>query len=204
MANYLIRSCDNINEYVVDPGSNTIIVGSKYYFTFTGETLPFCGEVISVDSEPIDDTIATVDLYTNCLDCLDDQGFSVAGSACSGETVYDIPVTEFPNLPIVGEYYKFCDGNEVCFCFEFIGFQLNGAIVAFYNGGPFLDCDCGQEPPRSANTESLICEICCDCGATGSTITQITPPHPVWSDGYGTQVTQLNMITLGGPNGLNN
>jgi hypothetical protein len=204
MANYLIRTCDNIGEYVVDSGSNTITVGLKYYFTFTGETLPFCGEVISVDLGPIDDTIDTVVLYTNCLECLVDQGFSAAGSACSGETEYGIPVTEFTNLPIVGEYYKFCDGNEFCFCFRFLGFQFTASIRAFYNGGPFLDCDCGQEPPRSANTESLICEICCDCGATGSTITQITPPHPVWSDGYGTQVTQLNMITLGGPNGLNN
>jgi DNA-binding beta-propeller fold protein YncE len=56
--------------------------------------------------------------------------------------------------------------------------------------------------PRSANTESTVCEICCDCGATGSTINIITPPHPVWTDGYGTPVTQLNMIVIGG-NGLN-
>jgi hypothetical protein len=56
--------------------------------------------------------------------------------------------------------------------------------------------------PRSANTESTICEICCECGATGSTINIITPPHPVWTDGYGTPVTQLNMIVIGG-NGLN-
>ena len=57
---------------------------------------------------------------------------------------------------------------------------------------------------RNSGTESLICEICCDCGATGSTVNQITPPHPVWTDGYGSAVRQLNMIVLGGPNGLNN
>lgn len=76
--------------------------------------------------------------------------------------------------------------------------------VAFY-----LNCFiCNEENPdnvpRSAGTEVFVCEICCDCGATGSTITQVTPPHPVWTDGYGTAVTQLNMIVLGGPNGLNN
>ncbi len=53
------------------------------------------------------------------------------------------------------------------------------------------------------NTEATVCVICCDCGATGSTINQITPPNPVWTDGFGTDVTQLNMIVLGGPRGLN-
>jgi hypothetical protein len=56
--------------------------------------------------------------------------------------------------------------------------------------------------PRSANTETTICEICCECGATGSTTNIIIPPHPEWTDGYGTPVTQLNMIVIGG-NGLN-
>jgi hypothetical protein len=53
--------------------------------------------------------------------------------------------------------------------------------------------------PRSANTETFICIP--DCEFTGSTA--VAPPHPVWTDGYGTEVTQLNMIVLGGPNGLN-
>jgi hypothetical protein len=72
----------------------------------------------------------------------------------------------------------------------------------------YFDCTLcrvdNSDRTRNSGTESLICEVCCDCGATGSTINQITPPHPVWSDGYGVQVRQLNMIVLGGPNGLNN
>jgi hypothetical protein len=75
--------------------------------------------------------------------------------------------------------------------------------VEFYFNCTFCESS-DVNPPRSANTESFVCVICCDCGATGSTITQVSPPHPVWSDGYGTPVTQLNMITLGGINGLNN
>jgi hypothetical protein len=55
----------------------------------------------------------------------------------------------------------------------------------------------------SANTESTICVICCDCGATGSTVTSVSPPHPTYSDLTGGTVVQLNMITIGGPNGLN-
>lgn len=54
-------------------------------------------------------------------------------------------------------------------------------------------------PPRSANTENFVCIP--ECGFTGST--SVAPPHPVWTDGYGTSVTQLNMVVLGGPNGLN-
>jgi hypothetical protein len=58
------------------------------------------------------------------------------------------------------------------------------------------------EPPRSANTEVDMClEI---CTPEGNTVVSVNPPHPEWTDGYGTQVTQLNMITLGGQNGLNN
>jgi len=75
--------------------------------------------------------------------------------------------------------------------------------VEFYFNCTFCESS-DVNPPRSANTESFICVICCDCGATGSTVNQVSPPHPVWSDGYGTPVTQLNMITLGGMNGLNN
>lgn len=60
------------------------------------------------------------------------------------------------------------------------------------------------ESPRSAYTEQIICVQVCD-GISGSTIVvAVNPPHPVWTDNYGTEVTQLNAVTLGGVNGLNN
>jgi len=55
----------------------------------------------------------------------------------------------------------------------------------------------------SANTEVTICEQICD-GSGGTTVVSVTPPHPVYSDLTGGTVVQLNMVTLGGPNGLNN
>jgi hypothetical protein len=58
------------------------------------------------------------------------------------------------------------------------------------------------DTPRSANTEDNVCVTCFD--GTGSTIYNIPVPHPVYTDGYGTPVTQLNAIELGGQNGLNN
>ena len=70
--------------------------------------------------------------------------------------------------------------------------------VEFYFNCTFCESSVVNSP-RSANTETFICIP--DCEFTGSTA--VAPPHPVWTDGYGTPVTQLNMVVLGGPNGLN-
>jgi hypothetical protein len=51
----------------------------------------------------------------------------------------------------------------------------------------------------SANTESTICLVC-----TGTTATSVSPPHPVYGGLTGGTVVELNMIALGGFNGLNN
>jgi hypothetical protein len=55
----------------------------------------------------------------------------------------------------------------------------------------------------SANSESTICVVCCPC-TTGETVNNVVPPHPTWTNTQGTAVVQLNAVTLGGPNGLNN
>lgn len=54
----------------------------------------------------------------------------------------------------------------------------------------------------SANTEVTFCEQICD-GAGGTTVVEVSVPHPTYSDLTGGTVVQLNMVTLGGPNGLN-
>jgi uncharacterized delta-60 repeat protein len=50
----------------------------------------------------------------------------------------------------------------------------------------------------NSGNEYLMCEVC-----SGDTFT-VNPPHPVWTNNYGTAVTMLDAIVLGGPNGLNN
>lgn len=50
----------------------------------------------------------------------------------------------------------------------------------------------------SANTEST---VCVNDGCAGTPYT-VKPPHPVYGDLTGGTVTQLNMIELGGQNGL--
>jgi hypothetical protein len=52
--------------------------------------------------------------------------------------------------------------------------------------------------PKSANTQTVICQQICDL----NTLVEIIPPHPVWTDNYGTPVTQLNMVVIGS-GGLN-
>lgn len=56
----------------------------------------------------------------------------------------------------------------------------------------------------SANTETVICYTCNSDLNNGVAQYYTSPvPHPVYSDLTGGTVVQLNMVTLGGPNGLN-
>lgn len=50
----------------------------------------------------------------------------------------------------------------------------------------------------SANTEVIMCVVC-----SGTTSTVI-PPHPIWTNNQNQTVIQLDAVTLGGMNGLNN
>jgi hypothetical protein len=105
--------------------------------------------------------------------------------------------------PQTGDTYSFSDESMVeIICGKIISQteeESSYSAITQYD-----DCvECRGDVPRSANTEYEVCEICCDCGATGSTINLLTPPHPIYTDGYNTPVSQLNMVVLGGPNGLN-
>lgn len=49
----------------------------------------------------------------------------------------------------------------------------------------------------SANTETTVCII----GCSGETI-NVVPPHPVFSGLSGNTVTQMNLVQMGGENGV--
>ena len=55
----------------------------------------------------------------------------------------------------------------------------------------------------SSGTETTICLVCCPCTA-GEIVTKKTVPHANYSNGQNEVVVQLNTITIGGFNGLNN
>jgi hypothetical protein len=103
--------------------------------------------------------------------------------------------------PITGQTYSFSN--------ELTGETICGTVISSTTGSTtysamtlYDNCnECIIDIPRSANTEYTICEVCFD--GTVVTVYNLTPPHPVYTDGYGTPVTQLNMVVIGGPNGLN-
>ena len=119
---------------------------------------------------------------------------------CSSTTTFTVGFGE-SFTPRLGEIYSFSDGLT--------GETICGTILTGTTGATtysaitqYDNCnECIIDIPRSANTEYTICEVCFD--GTVVTVYNLTPPHPVYTDGYGTPVTQLNMVVLGGPNGLN-
>jgi hypothetical protein len=147
--------------------------------------------------------------YNSCVECNSEGLIGVTLVSCDSgvESFVSITLDNYLSIYNFGSLTNYgvkgSDGN----CYQIsnvcpIPLDEQGFTpVEFYVNCNF--CTNTPDPSRSANTETLVCAICCDCGATGSTITQVSPPHPQWTDGYGTQVTQLNMITLGGMNGLN-
>jgi hypothetical protein len=170
-----------------------------------GENL-FCGTVEAVTDAPNLPFYYINAEYSDCCECLATDGRETLNFnfiICGTDEEINIEATEFCSqigLPITGSTYEIQFGSETPFCATFQGLSEFGETYYSFVSGPFLLCeDCGEEPPRSANTENFVCIP--DCGFTGSTA--VAPPHPVWTDGYGTPVTQLNMVVLGGPNGLN-
>ena len=59
--------------------------------------------------------------------------------------------------------------------------------------------------PLSAGTETIVCYTCLSDLNNGNAFyyTNVVP-HPTWTNGYGKEIVELDMVALGGPNGLNN
>jgi hypothetical protein len=120
---------------------------------------------------------------------------------CSSSNQFTVGFNETFD-PASGQTYSFSNGLT--------GETICGTILTGTTGATtysaitqYDNCnECIIDIPRSANTAYDICEVCSD--ETVITVYNLTPPHPIYTDGYGTPVTQLNMVTLGGPNGLNN
>ena len=205
MANYIVNECLTNDEYIFTGVSYT--VGQTIRFVFNEQS--YCGTVGEETDSPISADFGQ--LYDDCCACLEGDGReSLNFHFIRCGTDEDISMEAFDfcteyGVPTTGLTYEIQFGSETPFCATFEGLSESGVTNYHYSSGPFSLCEnCGEEPPRSAGTEYEVCEICCDCGSTGSTINLLTPPHPVYTDGYGTPVTQLNMVVIGGPNGLNN
>lgn len=204
MGIFIVGDCFSGNTYEVDFGSFEVNPSEVWSFSGINETI-FCGTIME-SSESLEGDYTGITQYTDCYDCFTGNGFSVTMSECGGLFDYYQLPTGFNSVPRLGEVYNFCnpEDSDECYCFEVVDFTTEAefAIDAINNGGPFNDCIICLDftnQPRSANTETFICIP--DCEFTGSTA--VAPPHPVWTDGYGTPVTQLNMVLIGSGNGLN-
>ena len=203
MANYIINQCLTNDEFIIS--AVTLSVGQTIRFVFNEQS--YCGTVGEVTAIPPSADFGQ--LYNDCCECLADDGRETLNFhfiRCDIDEDIYMEANEFCSeigLPITGLTYEIQYGLlGTPFCATFQGLSEEGVANYYYSSGPFLLCeDCGEEPPRSAGTEYEVCEVCFD----GSVVTvyNIQPPHPVYTDGYGTPVTQLNMVVLGGPNGLN-
>ena len=210
MANYIVISCTSGEQSIIS--STTTLYPNNIIDYYIGELGPYCGKVISVTLDTQEGAGGN-HIYTDCCDCIQtemDELISLEFNICGGDKIL-IELsgfcTTYGDIPNLGDVFQFSNqSTNESFCATHTGYSSDpGEPNIIPDEGPFGDCwECVPKdtPPRSASTESTVCVICCDCGATGSTITQVSPPHPVWTDGYGASVTQLNMITLGG-NGLN-
>ena len=206
MPNYIINECITNDVYILSAA--TLTSGATVSFGIS-ET-PFCGTVGAVTLSAETLNIYFLQLYDDCCACLsgltESLNFSFIG--CNDLEVFNIEATNFCReygTPTTGITYEIQFGSETPFCATFEGLSESGETNYHYSSGPFSLCEnCGEEPPRSANTLDTICVEICTTGDTGTSVVSVNPPHPVYTDGYGTPVTQLNMVTLGGPNGLNN
>jgi len=208
MAKYNITECLTNNPYIVS-ATTALTEGQVIRFSGPFET-NFCGTVGFESDDPAPLLYFYESDYEDCCGCLSDlvESLNFKFIQCGTENEINIEATdfcsEFGGAPTTGLTYEIQSGSETPFCATFEGLSSTGETNYSYVSGPFLLCEeCGQEPPRSANTETLVCVTCCPCDGTSGSTFSVVPPHPVWTDGYGTPVTQLNMITLGGINGLN-
>jgi len=214
MPNYEVRSClgDGPISSVIE-STTPLSIGDIVSYDNSGTV--YCGFIFN-DTDLFPDSTLLVDTFTSCCQCLtapDGVNFtSYDFKKCNTEEVIKVDINVFCEstniVPQVGNIYQISNVDSgLILCVELIGATFSRTEIWNFKDGPEVSCETCQNKifnyPRSANTEVLVCEVCCPCDISGSTFT-VTPPNPVWTDGSGIAVTQLNMIVLGGENGLNN
>jgi uncharacterized delta-60 repeat protein len=133
--------------------------------------------------------------YENCDSCVSTVRYKATIKDCVTNEVKYVTMTQSSIDQIINSGSIFSDGGIECY--EMLDYCIIPNNVEM---SPYLFYDNCELclAPLSSNTESLVCIV--DC--SGNTIS-VTPPHPVYTNLRGKAVVQLNMITLGGENGLN-
>jgi hypothetical protein len=176
--------------------------------------------VIAGDEEPFP-TLTAVTQYNSCYECLVNNYTIVYLEPCDSNAIPFnpiVPLSEIGFLPTENQvlYLELTSfrGDIYLGCFQVTGYEQ--ASESFFNGVDFdfinqiihsnfsLENGCNEcLYGFLSGTESTICEICCPC-TTGETVNSVSVPHPNYSNGQNQSIIQLNAITIGGFNGLNN
>lgn len=209
--NYILTPCDGDvmkNNYVLS--SETELTSGDTYEILISETLIGCFKIGEETSNQATEFISYDRNFVDCIDCFTGNSYYLKFINCNDGTPYVFDsIDYFENeleIPTIGLIYFMDTGEFSGECLEFISFIIerngetiltNPEILSTYT--TCLDC----LPPLSSGTETDICQICVDSSGN-TTATFVNAPHPTWTDAYGRSVIQLNMIELGGQNGLNN
>ena len=211
--------CETGEDIYVTTVSSAGLTAGNVVKTMWGSNEYVCVELISlvVDESPLTyydtkkDSLGNTELYDGCGTCLSNSNITVGLINCDTDEESFVTISLSNYLSIIGNgftlpNYTIRDKWRDCYTITSVCPLPNSAstenITAVYF---YYSCQyCPEQIIESANAESTICVICCDCGATGSTVTSVSPPHPIYTDGYNNPIMQLNMVVLGGPNGLNN
>jgi DNA/RNA endonuclease YhcR with UshA esterase domain len=122
----------------------------------------------------------------------------LTGTTCSlGAVITFVADDALVMLNPLNRIYQLGDGT--CITLTATGAttsDLTNKVIVF---GPYTSCTQCITPVNSAGIESINCK---DCG-TG-TVTASTMPHAVYTNAQNRAISQINTVTLGGPNGLNN
>ena len=148
----------------------------------------------SIETEP----------YQTCDDCVNNTWINVSIAECDGsnQQYVSLSLTDYSeyynnSTPIFNQY-KYGKCYVIISSCPVSGDYSQIPVQSFYYN--CIDCEIDNTRfPRSANTEYNICVLDCE-----GNLISVNPPHAIYSDAFGTDVTQLNTITLGGFNGLNN
>jgi hypothetical protein len=209
------RDCATDISYIVTVSSNSFTTGD-YVKVKWGTTDFQCHELLSPYDFVTDGFLTpykseTLTPFDDCETCNSGTliGASIVKCGGGGQQFVNIPITIWNTMSGFFDSQLVFVTDKYGQCYILLNncplepnYNTITPVSTYYN---CIQCVFDNTRfPRSANTETLICVVCCDCGSSGSTITQVAPPHPVYTDQYGTDVTQMNMVVLGGPKGLNN
>jgi len=168
---------------------------------------------------------ATTTTYTSCYECLANNFTIITFDPCVANIgfSFSIPITQLGIIPSESQVFyvnvTYYNGNTQTFCASVSQFEqaseddyINSFEPGFstinqiinYNFSLGVNGGCNEcLYGFSSGTESTICNICCPC-TTGETVNSVSVPHPDYSNGLNQTIKQLNAITIGGFNGLNN